>query len=217
VQGHSYWETQYDAAEYAQLEVDHLMRPYSKPFFFGEQGVEDPDLARRIDPEGRNFHDSLWSSALSGAAGAGLYWWWHNYIEPLNLYRHFRPLADFLAGVDWPSREWALVGLSRPNVPASLRVYGVTAKDRALVWLHDPLAFRVVDGKVVTGPVQEGASADIVGLEDGDYRIEWWDTATGKVLRTDTGKVRHMNDFGYGLLLKPPAFQSDIAACIERQ
>jgi len=217
VQGHSYWETKYDAAEYAQIEVDHLMRPYGKPFFFGEQGVEDPDLARKIDPEGRNFHDALWSSALSGAAGAGMYWWWHNYVDPLDLYHHFRPLAEFVKDVDWPSRQWSPTGISRPNLPASLRVYGVTGGDRALVWLHDPLAFRVVDGKAVTGPDQTGVSANVTGLEDGEYRVEWFNTETGGIVRTDTGRVRHMNDFGYGLELTPPPFRGDIAARIEKK
>lgn len=216
VQAHSYWDARFDAAEYAQLETDHLMRPFQKPFFFGEQGVEDPELARRIDPQGRHFHDALWSSVMSGAAGTGLYWWWHNYVEPLDLYRHFKPLAGFLAGVDWPSRQWARVGLSRPNIPVGLRVYGLTGGDRALVWLHDPLAFQVDGGKVITGPDQTGASANIVGLEDGEYRIEWWDTEAGKPVRTDVGSVRHSSHFGYGLELEPPAFRADIAARIER-
>jgi hypothetical protein len=76
VQAHSYWEAEYAAAQYAIEETDHLMRPHGKPFFFGEQGVEDPGGAVSFDPEGNHFHDALWASALSGAAGAGMYWWW---------------------------------------------------------------------------------------------------------------------------------------------
>ncbi|HEY3440754.1 MAG TPA: DUF5060 domain-containing protein [Paludibaculum sp.] len=212
VQAHSYWDSSYDAAQYALQDTDHLMRTYGKPFFFGEQGVEDPALAIQIDPEGRHFHDALWASALSGASGAGLYWWWHNYVESKNLYRHYQPLAKFIQGTDWPAHQWKQTGLSRPSLPVTLHVYGLAAQDRALLWIHDPLAFRVVDRKPVTGPEQTTASLNVTGLADGDYVIEWWDTLQGRVVRTDHGRVKLTNHFGYGLELRPPPFHGDIAA-----
>jgi hypothetical protein len=145
-----------------------------------------------------------------------MYWWWHNYVEPYNLYRHYGPLARFVRGVDFPAHEWRPVRLSRPTLPVSLRVYGLVAKDRALLWLHDPLAFRVVDGKPVRGPNQAGASANVIGLDDGAYEVDWWDTTTGEVVRKEKGTVRHLRHFGYGLELKPPEFWGDIAARVAR-
>lgn len=213
VQGHSYFGPEYDAAEYAIEDTNHLMTGFGKPFFFGEQGIEGPVS---VDPEGKHFHDCLWASSLSGAAGAGMYWWWHNYVEPYNLYHHYAPLARFVQDVDFPAYEWKPVTLSRPNLPVSLRVYGLVAADRALLWVHDPLAFRIVDGKGVRGPAQTGASVDVVGLGDGSYEIEWWNTSTGEIVRKDTGKVNHTHDFGYGLELKPPEFWGDIAARVVR-
>ena len=91
VQGHSYFDPEWDAAQYSLEETDHLMRGFGKPFFFGEQGIEGPVS---VDPEGRHFHDTVWATALSGAAGTGLYWWWHNYIEPFDLYRHYAPAGQ---------------------------------------------------------------------------------------------------------------------------
>jgi hypothetical protein len=214
VQGHSYFKANWDAAEYALQDTGHLMRGFgTKPFFFGEQGIEGPVAA---DPEGRNFHDCLWSTALSGAAGTGLYWWWHNYIDTYDLYRHYRPLADFLRNEDLPARTWQSAEVCRPNLPVSLKLYGLVAGDRALLWVHDPLAFRIIDGQSVRGPKQPGASLNVVGLGDGDYEIEWWDTLAGGVLRKDRGTVRHMKHTGYGLELKPPAFWGDIAAKVYR-
>ena len=213
VQAHSYWEPQYDTAEYSWQDTEYLMRPFGKPFLFGEQGIEGPVS---VDPDGRHFHDALWATTVSGAAGAGMYWWWHNYIEPYDLYRHYTPLAAFIGDIDWPSRRWKPVGLSRPSLPAALKVYGIAADDTALVWIHDPLAFRIVDGKALRGPAQTQASVNVVGLADGDYRIEWWDTNAGKVVRADQGDVKHLRHFGYGLELKPPEFWSDIAAKIRR-
>jgi hypothetical protein len=217
VQGHSYWDAGFDAAEYALEDTEHLMRRFGKPFFFGEQGVEDPGAAVRLDPEGHHFHDAMWATALSGAAGTGLYWWWHNYVEPLNLYRHYKPLALFLQGEDLPARTWAAAGLSRPNLPVSLRVYGLVSQDRALLWIHDPLAFRITGGKAERGPEQAAASMNVIGLGDGEYEVEWWDTARGVVVRRDQGRVRASNHFGYGLELKPPPFWGDIAARVIRR
>jgi hypothetical protein len=214
VQAHSYFAAWVDAAQYSLLDSDHLMRSYGKPFFFGEQGISG-DVG--IDPEGKHFHDCLWATALSGAAGTGLYWWWHNYIEPYDLYHHYTALSKFVEDIDWPARSWKAISLSRPNYPATLRVYGLVTDDRALIWVHDPLAFRVVEGKAITGPKQTGVSLNVVGLGDGEYRIEWWNTNTGEVLRIDEGNVNHLRHFGYGLELEPPEFWGDIAAKVNQK
>lgn len=217
VQGHSYWDAEYDAAEYALQDTDHLMSPYGKPYFFGEQGIGNSVGAMKFDPEGRHFHDSIWATALSGAAGTGLYWWWHNYVEGLDLYHHYKPLAAFLKGEDLAARKWTRAELTRPNLPVSLKLYGLVASDRALLWIHDTLGFRVIDGKPVQGPPQNGASLNVKGLADGEYTIEWWDTQRGELIQREKGNVKHTRHFGYGLELKPPAFQYDIAARITRE
>jgi hypothetical protein len=82
VQAHSYWPIEYDAAEYTLQDSEHLMRPYGKPFFFGEQGMNQKF---ELDPKGRVFHDCLWASSLSGAAGAGMSWHWNIYIDKYDL------------------------------------------------------------------------------------------------------------------------------------
>ncbi|MCZ2152334.1 MAG: hypothetical protein LC114_00295, partial [Bryobacterales bacterium] len=97
-----------------------------------------------------------------------------------------------------------------------LALYGPVAPDRALLWIHDPLGFRVIDGKPNRGGPQAGASLNVRGLDDGRYTIEWWDTRRGEVIRRDKGNVRHSRHFGYGLELAPPAFEYDIAARVVR-
>jgi hypothetical protein len=213
VQGHSYFGPEYDAAQYSLQDTDHLMRGFGKPFFFGEQGIEGPVS---VDPEGKHFHDTIWATALSGAAGTGLYWWWHNYIEPYNLYRHYKPLAQFVRGIDFAAHEWKAPALSRPNLPVTLNVYGLVAPDRALLWIHDPLAFRITGGKAVRGPDQSGASANVVGLGEGLYDVEWWSTTTGEIVARDSRDVRPLRHFGYGIELNVPEFWGDVAARIIR-
>jgi hypothetical protein len=208
VQAHSYFPAEADAAQYSLQDSDHLMRPYNKPFFFGEQGIS---LPASVDPKGKHFHDCLWATTMSGAAGTGLYWWWHNYIEPYDLYRHYTALASFVEDIDWPAHSWRAVKLSRPSDPVTLQAYGLVTDDRGLIWVHDPLAFRVIEGEAEKGPSQAGTSLNVVGLADGNYKIEWWDTSTGKILRLDQGNVDHLRHYGYGLELEPPEFWGDIA------
>jgi hypothetical protein len=217
VQAHSYWDQRYDAAQYTLQDTEYLMRPFGKPYFFGEQGVDDPAAAMALDPEGHHFRAALWASALSGAAGTGLYWWWHNYIEGLDLYRTYRPLAAFLKDEDFAARNWKQAGLSRPNLPVTLNLYGLAARDRALLWIHDPLAFRTAGGKAERGPSQPTASLNVTGLEDGEYVIEYWDTLRGEVVRRDEGRVRSSRHFGYGIELTPPDFWHDLAVRISKK
>jgi len=214
VEGHSYFNQDWDAAQYSLEDTDHLMRGFGKPFFFGEQGIEG---RVSVDPEGKHFHDTIWASALSGAAGTGLYWWWHNYVEPFDLYHHYAPLAKFVKDVDFASREWKPPVLTRPSLPVTLNIYGLVANDRALLWIHDPLAFRIVDRQGVKGPAQSRASANVAGLAPGTYDIEWWNTNTGESLAHATGSVNPARHTGYGIELNIPDFWGDIAVRIVRK
>jgi hypothetical protein len=83
---------------------------YKKPHFVGEFGADAGGPRADADPTGIQLHDGIWSTALSQSAGTAMLWWWDNYIDPRNLYPHFRPLAAFLRGVDWPRARLAPLG-----------------------------------------------------------------------------------------------------------
>ncbi len=53
------------------------------------------------DPQGIHFQNTLWASALSGAAGGAMSDWWDTYIIPQDLSRYYAPLSAFAAGIDW--------------------------------------------------------------------------------------------------------------------
>ncbi len=214
VQAHSYWPIGSDAAEYSVQDSDFLMRPYGKPFFFGEQGMND---SFDLDPEGKIHHDALWSSALCGAAGAGMQWYWTPVLDKFDLYRHYKGLSKFTSGEDWPARTWKAAKTTRPSQPVQLRVYGLVAEDRALLWIHDPLAFRVLNKAAQKGPAVTGASLNVAGLAEGAYRVEFVDTASGEVLTRDAQPVRPTRHFGHGIELNPPEFWGDIAVRIARR
>ncbi len=145
--------------------------------------------------------------------------WWHwQSVEKYDQYRHYAPLAKFVADVDFPAHEWKPMKPTRPSQPVTLVAYGLAASDRALIWIHDTQAYRLTEvGKIEPGPTRKGASVNLEGLAEGNYRIEWWDTHKGEVIATENQPVRPLRHFGYGIELQLPEFQGDIAAKVIRQ
>jgi hypothetical protein len=58
--------------------------------------------------------------------------------------------------------------------------------------------------------VKDGA-VTLEGLEPGAYKVEWWDTLAGKVIKQETAQA----DAG-GLKLAAPAFTRDVACKVTR-
>ena len=84
-----------------------------------------------------DFHNALWSSALSGTSGVALYWWWDR-LDRRNVYPHYRPLAAFVNDVPWTT-----AGLRRSSAAVAMdraRVVGLQGRDRAYLWLFNPQA-----------------------------------------------------------------------------
>ena len=70
--------------------------PY-KPFFMGEFGFGQSNSKVKYDdkdPKGIDLHNSLWSSAFSGAMGPASFWYWE-VLDKNNWYHHFKPLLTF--------------------------------------------------------------------------------------------------------------------------
>lgn len=72
-----------------------------KPYFMGEfafgQGGTKPKYEDK-DPKGIDMHNSLWSSAFSGAMGPASFWYWE-VIDKGNWYGLFKPIMTFLNGL----------------------------------------------------------------------------------------------------------------------
>jgi len=80
---------------------------FKKPFFVGEFGVP-PTFARNAwewDPDGLHLHNGLWAAMFSRGAGPGAHWYISSFVDVNNLYRHFRPFADFVRRVNWLDPE----------------------------------------------------------------------------------------------------------------
>lgn len=73
----------------------------TKPVFGGEVGFPaGGEYSVANDPQGIHWHNAQWASLLSGAAGTTAIWWWADYVEPRNLYTHYRGISNFVSSLD---------------------------------------------------------------------------------------------------------------------
>jgi hypothetical protein len=120
------------------------------------------------------------------------------------MYRHYRPLAAFAADVPWTTAKL------RPAAAAGdkgLRVIGLQGDEGAYLWLSDPGATWWKIGMEGATPAEiTGAAVSIEGLKAGSYRVQWWDTREGKVVKEESATAG-----GTALRLGIPSFSRDIA------
>jgi hypothetical protein len=187
--------------------------PANKPVLMAEFGLADDKWMlspyMKEDRELVHFHNILWASALSGAAGTAQFWWWEQ-LDQQNAYRLCRPLARFLADV--PFTTGGLKDVSATVSKDNVRPVGLQGIDRAYVWLFNPQAtwWNLVVEKTTPDTIQ-GAILAIQGLASGTYKIQWWDTQEGKALKQTTGSPTA------GVLrLEIPAFTRDVACKVVR-
>ncbi len=134
--------------------VRRYLNDFAKPTLVGEYGFPDPTLSNTNDPTGVDFHNSVWASALSGAMGTSMTWWWDSYVDPRNLYRHLDGLSTFVTRTGHGGEDAVPIApVCSTTVRSELAVApGFTAFDRA------PSNRFVVsaDGVVTPGPVDLG-------------------------------------------------------------
>jgi hypothetical protein len=78
------------------------------------------------DPTGVHIYNTIWATALSGAAGSAMPYWWDTYIDRQDLYNRLDPLALFTRDIPWNTANLQPVALSpvadNPLAYGALRV-----------------------------------------------------------------------------------------------
>ena len=154
-----------------------------------------------------DFHNGLWASALSGVSGTAMFWWWDR-LDRRDSYRHYRPLADFVADIPWTT-----AGLHPASVRVldpRIRAHGLAGGERAYLWLFDPQAgFENVVIRGAEPRVLPEIQLELRGLAAGNYRVRWWDTRAGKVIKDERAAATDRL-----LPLTAPRFTRDLAVKI---
>ncbi|MEO5891417.1 MAG: DUF5060 domain-containing protein [Ferruginibacter sp.] len=98
----------------------NYLSKFNKPTLNGEFGLGgDAATLSADDPSGVYLHNAIWGSAFSGAMGGALSWWWDNYIQPQNLYYHFKPLAGVLSNIQFVKDDYKKVTVTATGGGAS--------------------------------------------------------------------------------------------------
>lgn len=196
------------------LQRTELLRQHAprRPILLGEFGLAEDNWQRspymQQDTALVHFHNALWSSALSGAAGTAMFWWWE-LLDPLDAYPQYAPLAKFMADVPLDA------GLepSRAEVAgAPVRVVGLQGRDGAYLWLFHPQAtwWKQVVEKQTPGAVAS-ARLEVPQLAPGRYHVVWWDTDRGVVVAKHDASVEAGR-----LTIDVPEFSDDVACKVVR-
>ncbi len=184
----------------------------NKPAHLGEFGLADDkwritDDMRR-SPDLNDMHNALWASALSGASGTAMFWWWER-IDQRNGYTNYFPLSRFVATVPWNSGE--LQPLEAKCSDETMRVIGLRTSKAAWFWIFDPAAaWQKVAIEKQLPPVRRGLRIELQGVGPMGARALWFDTRSGATL-TET-PVRETDG---ALRVEIPEFQRDVACRIE--
>lgn len=167
-----------------------------KPVLVGEWGGR---------PGGsRNFHliaefrTGLWVSLMTRMSGVGGFWWW-NLVDFHDLFDHYTPASRFMAGEDlrgknFESGRWALafpqVNPGR-NQPHRLS-YGKATNREAFAYVFPSWSSSPDRSRPAAGfddpdfpPTGRGWMALPDLLEEGVYRVEFWNTFTGEIFRRE--------------------------------
>jgi len=197
----------------AVLERAQFVRQHApnKPALLGEFGLATDDWRpcdeMKKDRQYVHFHNALWASALSGLSGTAMFWWWED-IDAKDAYRHYRPLARYLADIPFTTAGFkqAAATASRPEV----RVVGLQGRERAYLWLISAEATWADHLDPDARPsTLRGLNVQVKDLAPGVYRVQWWDTNQGQVVQEAQAQV-----ISGVLELAVPQFKCDIACKI---
>lgn len=211
----------YDVAA-AHCSYSRLARSFQlgKPVIRGEVGITHP---QRFTNPYKGFSYSGEDQLLVDDV-QGVWWrkWVWSHLDPGGLYEvywmHHLPIARaFTCGkafqafmADIPLANGHYVDASPEVSDPAIRAIGQKdlADNRAHLWIDNANHTwkNVVDGANI--PPASG-TITLSGLQDGPYRIEWWDTSSGAVLRAED-----VTCADGALSLQVSGLQSDIACKI---
>lgn len=177
-----------------------------KPVTRGEAEILDAEGNRGDldnDTQGVWLHNYLWGQINHG----GMYelWWDPSNIQRHNLYHHYKAFRDFMDGIPLTNGYYqdAEATTSHPD----LRAWGQkdVTHGRAHLWVQNKRHTwrNVVDG-VSVGPIN--GTVTIPGLQPGPYTVEWWDTYSGTITKTEV-----VDSHSALVLALPRALNDDMA------
>jgi len=185
-----------------------------KPVIWAEAGLSNTDYSPLAELKNSNpgiwYHNLLWAELNSGGISAPNYWYSEHFnaITPGNKETIAKPFSLFMRTLDLNKGGYVDVTAAVSNT--KLRVIGQKdiAKNKAHLWIQntDHTWKNVMSGISST----QSGTVTIRMNPSTQYRIEWSDTYTGTVIRTET----KASDASGNLVLSITSLSSDSAVKI---
>jgi hypothetical protein len=190
------------------LETFQKNGAYGKPTFSTEfGGYWNGTTPARLEAD---LHAGLWSTYMTQSAAAPFFWWF-DFVDRNDLYSHFAAFAAFSKGDDRrgpATTEEPMVTHSGARKTRALALRRTTpvppGGTSAWLWVYDEYAMEVLPEEQYAPLISKAQLR--LDLPDGRYKVEFWDTYRGRVVRS------FMVDAIAGLRINVPDFKRDIAA-----
>lgn len=205
IQADSYWKRRDEGMNQAFLPK----MGYKKPFIFIEYG---PRTAELPVPESRwlqEFRCGLWVSAMLPWSAPAAFWY-HEQWEKYRLYEYQRALRAFNQGEDRRGQNLHVAAARvRPDERLDIQAMQNDTSAYFYVYDYDNLGRR--DLQQMGEPIS-GGQVTLTGIEEGTYRVEFWDTWEGTITQETTVEVKQ----GVVTIALPPVF-ADLAVKVKKQ
>jgi hypothetical protein len=181
---------------------------FGKPYLMAEFGLQRDRMEVRAlcdrDQDGVHMHNGIWAALAHGSAGTAQLWWWGQYVDPKNLYYHFRAVAEFIKGIAWTTSGFvrAEIGETGDN----LRALGLRGNPVSIVWMQNKSHtwWNVIQNNPI--PPVEAGELSLASFPPGRYRVEYWNTTEGRMIGTAVASAA-----GETLKIPFPRIETDIA------
>lgn len=211
-QDHSYqWK---DDGAYGDQRAERRTMPY----IYGEFGIPYSSVggatiqAQASDPAALHLHNAVFASVGQAQSGTPVAWFWYNYLTPEKHYPIYKAFAGWIDGFDFVRQNAEAFTNDEARTDSdNLTALGVRGRTQALVWVWNRAHNYEQVGKGATAPV-EGATLRLAKLTAGEWNVEFYDTAAGRMIDTR----RATADADGDLRLPLPAISSDIALRLRR-
>lgn len=186
---------------------DQYAHHRNKPMIFIEYGPQTAELPLPYVRWQRDFRVVGWVGNMMPMAGPPVLWY-HEEWDELELYRLQHAIMRFNEGFDPRGLDLRKIDAStsdREKLFAQAKAGGGVAM--FYVYHDDLIANHPSPEEVPEQSRVRGAWVQLSGLQEGRYRIEWWDPYRGEVLDEDEVTVD-----GARTRIELPEFPQDLAA-----
>jgi len=199
-----------------------------KPYISGEFGLmgANANLSGWADPKssyprhdntGIHVHNCVWAELMATSALHGpSYWWTVEYLYPNNLLTAWKGVSVFLTKLPFYDRgQLIAMDTYLPDVKAAssnsqIRVLGQMKSNSAYIWVQNRQYSWSQVVRAGLNPNPASADITIPGFANGSYTVDWYDTNTGQLVRSDTRNVT-----AGALTISVSGLTTDIAAIIK--